>query len=239
MPIAERRLGDLLCRVVSKESEAQNVVVLCHGYGAPGTDLVGLANTFYAMSEGLKHTHFYFPEAPNLLPNMYDARAWWPIDMMRLGQAMREGKTRNMRDEIPEGLKSARQKLSRTIDAICAEHNLSRGNIVIGGFSQGAMLTTELALQSEDAFAALVVFSGALLNQETWKKHAKKRKGFRVFQSHGTLDPLLGFEQAQDLKALFDDAEFQNQFVSFDDGHTIPLKALQGSAAFLTEGFNA
>jgi len=233
--LKEQKIGDLLCRHYSASEDINSALVCCHGYGAPGTDLVSLGAEFVRANPKLKNTRFYFPEAPLELAMMFGARAWWNIDMARLEEAMQSGKTREMRSEVPEGLKSARQKLERTLDLIAQEFNLPFSKIVVGGFSQGAMLTTDVALQSAERFGGLMVLSGALINEEVWAQKASKRSGFKVFQSHGTQDPILGYAQSQDLKALFEKAEFENTFVSFDGGHTIAQNALLKAAAFLGE----
>src|SRR4051812_21076675 len=65
-------------------------VVLMHGYGAPGDDLVSLGDSL----DAAPGTTFLFPEAPSMLVDpelvnlMGDARAWWPIDVGRFQRAL-------------------------------------------------------------------------------------------------------------------------------------------------------
>ena len=64
-------------------------VVLCHGFGAPGDDLVPLAEVLSAPPR----TRFFFPEAPLALPAPYgDARAWWMLDLLRLEASFAAGR---------------------------------------------------------------------------------------------------------------------------------------------------
>src|SRR2546430_3373621 len=88
-------------------------IVLMHGFGAPGEDLVPL----WRVIDAPPGTRFVFPEAPLALPGAYaGARAWWMIDMVRLEQAMMRGETREMSKELPEGLDEAREHVVKLLD---------------------------------------------------------------------------------------------------------------------------
>src|SRR6185503_7795958 len=78
------------------------LVVLFHGFGAPGDDLVPLWRQLAVPSA----IRFAFPEAPLDLSG--GARAWWMIDMERLERALRTGALRDMSNETPAGLLEAR-----------------------------------------------------------------------------------------------------------------------------------
>src|SRR3954449_7476238 len=98
LPMDVVELGPLRVRKVVKTSGTMPknadapplTVVLMHGYGAPGDDLVSLGN---ALDAG-RGTTFLFPEGPMLLGSaalmdlMGDARAWWQIDVGRFQRAM-------------------------------------------------------------------------------------------------------------------------------------------------------
>ena len=77
------------------------VVILLHGFGAPGNDLVPLAE-FLNVPTG---TRFLFPEGPLTLSfGPRDARAWWLIDMARMAQDQAAGRPRDLSNEVPKGL---------------------------------------------------------------------------------------------------------------------------------------
>ena len=97
--------------VVGGESAAKSTgkppltVVLMHGFGAPGDDLVGLA----AGLDVPAGTRFVFPEAPLAMPAAYgNARAWWMIDMVALQRAMMRGEMRDLTHEVPVGMAERR-----------------------------------------------------------------------------------------------------------------------------------
>ena len=242
MSLSTRRttLGPLSAIVVddaARKVPPSLVVVLCHGYGAPADDLVGLAGEIVRGSPWLAGSvRFVFPEAPLALDNVpFGGRAWWPIDMMALQKAMESGEARKMADETPAGLASARQKLRGLIEAVHAETGLPLSKIVIGGFSQGAMLSTDVALRLEEAPAALLVLSGALIDQTEWRRRAPARRGLPVVQSHGTNDPILPFAGAVALQGVLVDAGLDVTFAQFRGGHGIDESALKAVTGLLTK----
>src|SRR5437879_8470468 len=91
------------------------VVVLLHGYGAPGSDLVVFGRTIDAP----RGTRFVFPEAPIDLGREYEGgRAWWHIDMMALQVAIARGTFRERAHEVPPGLAEARALVDAMLDDV-------------------------------------------------------------------------------------------------------------------------
>ncbi len=205
------------------------VIVLLHGFGAPGDDLVPLAQVF-----GLPGVRWVFPAAPLELPMGFgDARAWWMIDMARMQQAIDAGEERNLSREIPKGLAEARALVGGLLDDV--EQKLGAKRIVLGGFSQGAMLSMDVALRGTRALAGVVLMSGTLLAETEWQPLMAARKGLRVFQSHGTRDPILPYELAERLRELLVAAGVRVDWVSFRGGHEIPRDVLVGVDKFLKD----
>ncbi len=216
----------------------QLAVVLCHGFGAPGNDLVGLADelcrSFPRLASAVR---FVFPQAPLSLQaqGMGDGRAWWHLDP-RIFDAQQRGDTETLqalRSEVPRGLPEARKKLHSVVEAVCAQTGLPLSKLVLGGFSQGAMIAADLALRLEEAPGALALFSGTLICEAEWSRRAALRKGLKVLQTHGTADPVLGFEPARALEAMLRDAGLEVEFLPFPGGHTIPAAGLARFGALL------
>ncbi len=230
------KLGPLNVRIVGGDDGRGGgtgpAVVLLHGFGATGTDLVPLANYIDA-PEG---TRFVFPEAPLSLDQVFGmpARAWWMIDMERMQRAMMTGQVRDLTKDVPEGLAEANAMLDACLDAVTARLGIEDRQMVIGGFSQGAMLTTDLMLRSERDFAGLLVLSGTLLAEHDWVPLMAKRKGLPVLQSHGRMDPILPFSIAERLRDAFAQAGMESSFVAFGGQHEIPLEVLREAGAFVT-----
>ncbi len=224
------QIGRLNCQVVDfADGEPELVVVLCHGFGAPGTDLVSLGQYIVQLDPQLNgRVRFVFPAAPLSLDDqgIPGGRAWWPLDMVKLQMAMATGEFRDLRNDHPEELPAAREKLLALIDEVRGRTGLPMSKIVLGGFSQGSMLSSDIALRLDDPPAALCVWSGTLLCEDTWRGLAAKRGPLRVLQSHGRTDPILPFEASLWLRDLFRDSGFEIEFIEFNGTHTIPYEAM-------------
>ena len=200
--------------------DAAVTAILLHGFGAPGDDLVGLAPYLAAPAR------FVFPAAPITLPGMYgDGRAWWPLDLAKLDAQLRSGK----RDfsEIPEGLADARASVSRLVD------HYADKPVVLGGFSQGAMLALDVALHRETKLAAVVMLSGTLIAEPEWTPLLPRMAGVPVFMSHGRRDPLLPFAIAELLRDRLIAAGAAVEWHAFDGGHEIPQRVVDALGTFL------
>ena len=233
----EQKIGDLDCVVVKHEScESPNaVVIMCHGFGAPSTDLVSLSDAFIRPDEKLKNVVFVFPAAPIEMDPLFDARAWWMIDIEKIQRLMMDGQSRQMRSESPELLPERRASLIRVIDHCRVDYNLPSEKIVIGGFSQGAMLTTDVALHYDGAIGGLIVWSGALINEPIWKAKASERSPLKIVQSHGRIDPILPISGALDLKEMLTTAKHEVRYCEFDGQHSIPPEAIQLATQLIGE----
>lgn len=192
-------------------------VILCHGYGAPGDDLVGLSSAV-AAGPGVR---WFFPEAPLDLGG--GARAWWPIDMVAIQIALMQGRPRVFDTEaVPEGMPDALERTHACLQALVRDHGVDPANTVLGGFSQGAMVTTDLFANAPERWAGLMVLSGTLLAGSRWRPALQlNMRDRRVFQSHGRQDPILPFPVAEELHALFTETGASVEWVPFNGPHTI------------------
>ncbi len=231
------RLGELDCQVVEAMAEGTSpelAVVLCHGFGAPATDLVPLARELVELQPELgTKVRFVFPAAPLSLAamGMPSARAWF-----HLPQEVLMGRERDWKKfavAVPEGLAQARRGLMGMLSALSAATKLPYGRIVLGGFSQGGMVTTDVALRLEEAPAGLCILSGTLICQDDWKQRAEKRKSLPVLQSHGRYDDILAFHAAERLHSLLTNAGQPVEFIPFNGPHTIMPEVLERMAEFL------
>lgn len=212
---------DLVVRVVGPAAPvATTTVVLLHGFGAGGDDLVDLAGMLAAPAS----VRFLFPAAPILLEGDPDgARAWWLIDFDRLQQAMHLRQDRSQ--EVPEGLAEARALISGLLDQLEAQ---GADRIVLGGFSQGAMLALDVALHRTKPLAGLALMSATRINGQAWRAGMPRVAGVPVFLAHGTRDPLLPFVEAKTLRDELAGAGADVDWVEFGGGHEIPPPVLAG-----------
>ena len=228
-------LGGLDGVVLDPETGADVNVVFCHGFGAPGDDLVALGSELSHIAPELgRRVRWVVPEAPLSLAahGMPQGRAWWELDLEKLVG----GRDWNAYvEEVPDGLPKARRLFTALVDELSAKTKVPIGHTVVGGFSQGAMLSCDVALRLEEAPLGLVQMSGTLISRAAWAERAPKRAKLPVFQSHGTRDPLLPFHVAERLRGMLEDAGMKVTWVPFTGEHTIPMSALEALGKWLVE----
>lgn len=210
------RFGNLdAIEIPNSEPNALTVVCL-HGYGADMKDLAPLAREL----ETNRPITWFFPDAPETLD--WGGRAWFPIDVAAFEEAQRTGTPRDLSLKEPEGLEWAREELQKFV----AELGVSWDRLVLMGFSQGAMLAVDLALRSEAPPAGVAILSGTLVDKAKLAELAAGKKGLPFFQSHGSVDPILGFPQARALEKALLEAGWKGQLQRFEGGHAIPAEVL-------------
>ncbi len=206
------------------------VVILLHGFGAPGDDLVPL----WQYLDAPRGTRFVFPVGPlSLSMGFGESRAWWMLDLDRITKDREAGRPRDLSQEVPKGLAEAREKVLALLHDLGHRGGTDPKKTVLGGFSQGAMLACDVALRSPMPLTGLVLLSGTLVSQREWEPLMPKRKGLRVLQSHGNQDPLLPFSQAERLRDLLKGAGMVVDWNSFRGGHEIPEAVLNRLSTFL------
>jgi phospholipase/carboxylesterase len=164
-----------------------------------------------------------------------ESRAWWMIDMIALELAIRTGVPRDMTQQVPEGLPEARAMVRAMLDEATTALSIPDGKLVLGGFSQGAMLALDAALHDPRPLAGAVLLSTTLLAENEWVPRMLTRRGLRVLQSHGERDELLNVAFAERLRDLLREAGLDVRWVPFRGGHEIPPNVIDELGAFLTE----
>jgi len=140
-----------------------------------------------------------------------------------------------LRDAVPDGIDKAREQLCNCIEQCRQKHLWSKLPIVLGGFSQGAMLTVDTALRGTvGPIVGLLVFSGALICEMLWRKSMlTKPLSIPIVQSHGQMDQILPISTGRWLHSLLLDAGCDGQLAEFNGPHTIPSEALERTAKLL------
>jgi phospholipase/carboxylesterase len=194
-----------------------------HGYGADALNVASL----HEVLEAPYNLHFYFVEGPEPItfaPGYY-GRAWWPLSLKELEDSAAGKTTLDFSNTKPEELDGLRLNLSHLI---VDELNLSWDSVILAGFSQGAMLATDLYLSAASSPAGLLIFSGALINKMEWSELACKRSGQKIFLCHGHQDQVLPAATGKAMQQLLTKAGLEVKAHYFNGGHEIswaPIKA--------------
>ena len=199
-------------------------VIFLHGYGANMHDLFPLWELWHA-----EKFNWYFPNGLLPLPmGYYGGRAWFSIDMVELERSIREGTQRNMRGSIPVEFDTTINQLENLLIELSKKHK----TIILGGFSQGAMCASHLAMKDSLNIDGLILLSGALLAEERMPKASKP---IPFYQSHGRGDQILSLDGAKDLEAKLQSLNFTGNLKVFEGGHEIPNMVVEDVKKFLAQ----
>jgi phospholipase/carboxylesterase len=164
---------------------ADSLVIFLHGYGADGSDLIGLAEP---LAPHLPRTRFLAPNAPERCPGNPMGYQWFPIPWM---------------DGTPEAVARAAAvrafaALDRYLDEVAAE-GMPPERTVLFGFSQGTMMALHVGLRRRAALAGIVGFSGRLLEPGMLPGEIRSRPP--VLLVHGDQDPVVPFDSMAEAEA--------------------------------------
>jgi phospholipase/carboxylesterase len=137
-------------RLEPRGRQASALVVLLHGYGANGDDLIALGEGW---RRWLPDAAFVAPNAPEAIPGMMGGLQWFPLTMRDPGERWR-------------GVVAARPALDRFLDAELARYRLPPSRLALVGFSQGTMVALHVGLRRPAAPAGIVAYSGLLAGPE-------------------------------------------------------------------------
>jgi len=162
-------------RLAPASGRANALIVLLHGYGANGDDLIGLAQGWRARLPGAA---FVAPNAPESIPGMPGALQWFAL---------------SLRDphEFWQGVVAAAPGVDRFIDQELARLGLGADRLALVGFSQGTMLALHVGLRRGQAPAAIVGYSGLLAGPE---RLPEMKASPPLLLVHGEADDLIPVE---------------------------------------------
>jgi len=204
----------------------KNAVILLHGAGANRHDLAPLSQFL----DGEGNYDWYFPEAPLVLNPIFNMHIWFPVDEVIGLLADPNTDSNDVADYIPPLMESARKSLDEFIENLLPSYD----RIVIGGFSQGAMMSADYYLRNcQEKVEALLLFSGSSIDHKTWLKNMASVPKIPVFQSHGGQDTVLPFRFGEILHEFLQKNGFQVEFHQFSGGHELPENVLYSAQSFL------
>lgn len=194
-------------------------LVLLHGYGSRAEDWLQFVGKIQVPNDG----RLIFPQAPLRGP-ISGSRGWWWLNIrghIPPGHQMADFSVAN-----PGGIKVASRLVRNYLKGV-------EGPIVLGGFSQGAMLSAEIAFQTDQDLAALVLLGGTTVNEAAWVERFPGRRRLPIFIAHGRGDYVLPFAIAERFAAKLKTAGLDVTWFPFDGGHEIPESVVRAMNDFL------
>lgn len=194
----------------------RQLVVLLHGYGSDGRDLIALGQFW-------RDT---FPDALFVAPNAHQSCAgnpfgyqWFPLDL-----------DRNLSRLV--GAETARPIITQFLKDLWEQTGLKPEDTVLIGFSQGAMMALDTGLRLETPLKGIIAFSGMVIAPETLREEIRSKPP--VLLVHGDSDdvvPVMGSEAA--LPMLINLGVPAQLHISPEAGHTIAQDGLDAATDFL------
>jgi phospholipase/carboxylesterase len=198
---------------------AKQVMVLLHGYGADGSDLIGLGGEW---RDRFPDMLFVSPNAPWPCGRNPGGFEWFPVNDPPVESFRREGADR------------ARPVIVNFLIDLWAQTGLAARDTVLCGFSQGAMMALHTGLSLDHEVRAIIAFSGALIPPpEPWSKPP-------VALIHGDLDGVVPVQLSRDAEVVLRAAGIDVRLhIERDMSHGIAPDGLGFAGAFLGEAMAA
>ena len=122
------------------------------------------------------------------------------------------------------------------LDAIPENFGVPLSSVVLGGFSQGAMMTYALGLSSaRPRPPGLIALSGFLPTIEGYELQLSELGDLPVAIGHGTLDPVIGVEWGRAARERLEGAGASVVYRESPMGHTIDPDFLQELVPWLED----
>jgi len=185
-------------RVPSGRSGALPLVICMHGRGADANDLADLA----PLLDGGNGYRFVFPNAP---------RPFEPVRGMQVGWSWFDGWP-----PAPKSIAESRALLLDFIDQAVAHFDVPAGKLLIGGFSQGGLMSIDCGFRTAQQVAGIVVMSGAAFEDDL-----PEIRTIPLFIAHGLADEVVPVLTARRARRLFEEHGLDPEYHELPIGHQV------------------
>jgi len=202
--------------VSAPSGKPKQIVILLHGYGSNGDDLIGLVP--YWRSH-LPDALFLAPNAPEGVPGYPGGYQWWPLRTLSL-------------QERAEGARRAGPMIDAYIDAQLEQYGLTEENLALVGFSQGTMMALYAAPRRERQIAGVVAYSGMVTDEAALEAEGRTKPP--VLLIHGDMDPVVPFAAFTHAKGVLTRLSYPLEtHVSRGVGHSLDGDGIRLGGEFL------
>tara|TARA_Y100001001_G_scaffold64297_1_gene61595 strand:- start:26 stop:682 length:657 start_codon:yes stop_codon:yes gene_type:complete len=198
------------------KNKPQQVIVLCHGYGGDGKDISTLAINWQRF---LPEAIFLCPNAPEICAVNPQGYQWFDLSS-------------DKEELILEKSLIAEEKLNTFIDQILNDFQLEPNNLALVGFSQGCMVSIQIALKKKKQISCLIGYSGKVINQKHLSDNIHSKP--KIFLMHGANDTLVPPTHLLEAKEYLVKHGLKIKTKMFKDcEHRIPVEGVSLGLGFL------
>ena len=222
-------------RPPARGGKSEHLVMLLHGYGASGDDLIGLAPYLAPL---LPDAEFVSPNAPERCAITPMGHQWFAMPDYEPERMRHDGHYRqSTRAEMLAGALGAAPVLDNFIDQELRRSGLGEERLALLGFSQGTMMALHVGLRRPRPCAGIAGFSGSLVGAERLKREVTARPP--ILLVHGDADELVPVEALFEAVAALGAAELSVEWhVSPGAGHGIAPDGLELAGRFLAQALS-
>ena len=200
------------------KNKPQQAVVLCHGYGGDGQDISNLAINWQRF---LPETIFLCPNAPEICAVNPQGYQWFDLSS-------------DKEELILEKSLAAEAKLNTFLDQVLNNFQLEVNNLALVGFSQGCMMSIQIALKKKKQISCLIGYSGKVINQKHLSNNINSKP--KIFLMHGANDTIVSPIYLLEAKEYLVKLGLKIKTKIFKDcEHRIPMKGVSLGLGFLKE----
>ena len=198
------------------QDRPKQLVIFLHGYGANGDDLISLADFFQST---LPEAVFISPDAPFECENQPFGRQWFSLKSHAAPILNKE-------------IKATYPILNEFIDDMLIKYDLEDKDLILIGFSQGAMMALYTGIRREHKPAALVSYSGALIGKELLP--FDKKSAPEILLIHGSDDSVVKVDETITAAKAFCENKIPAEYYIFNGlAHNIDLNVIEATQVFL------
>ena len=189
-----------LFRRIRPGTSSKHTLFLLHGLGSDEQDMFGLAHELDPR----------FTVICLRAPKSYGpGYSWFPIEWTPTGISMKD--------------EDAEKSLEMLADELPSERD---GIVLVGGFSQGSMMSSGILSKHSELIDGAVLLSGRII-PSFFVNPPEALVEIPVFIAHGELDEVLTFDQGTALKEQVSGISSNVEWHAYRMGHTVSLEEIR------------
>ncbi len=198
------------------KNRPQQIIILCHGFGGDGKDISMLAINWQRF---LPEAIFLCPNGPEICSINTNGYQWFDL-------------TTEKDEIILEKSLVAEEKLSLFIEQALDNFQLEHNDLALIGFSQGCMMSIQVALKKNKQINSLIGYSGKIINQKHLSNNIKSKP--KILLMHGENDPIVSPTHLLEAKEFLHKNGIKSKTKIFKNcEHKIPTEGVSLGLTFL------